>query len=465
MECKELTDIDDITRNINSSNALTDIGHTLSEIVENIRRLRNDREDNLSTKEKKRKDIEKEVLETRARINLHLDKLQNAILKDLKTREEEDINKIRRLLKSMTDKEEEITELQTNISNIKQYASELQTFLALKHIEKDVVAEEKHIQSMVKSDGANQVDFSCKINPTLQGFVSAIEKFGDVMVTADPCKMIILKQKDKQVQMMVAVTPLTINSLKPSLQQTLDSTLTFTTGCSLLPDCRMVLSCLAKQVIEVFKPDGSLDFEIGNFGWVFDVTYIGDDSVAVTSGYEKDCIQINLIILKTRKVKKTLKVNSVNCGLACSDDKLIYCAGKDGIKMISLNDESIVSVIKSSVAKFSYVETFKDNIYYTNQFTKTVTCCDFQGNTRWVFSNASVLVGPFGISVDGDGNVYVVGNRTNNVVIISPGGEHFKELLISENGLNEPMVIHIDRSSNKMLVSNTMGKAFVYNLK
>ncbi|CAG2200589.1 unnamed protein product [Mytilus edulis] len=109
--------------------------------------------------------------------------------------------------------------------------------------------------------------------------------------------------------------------------------------------------------------------------------------------------------------------------------------------MISLNDESIVSVIKSSVAKFSYVETFKDNIYYTNQFTKTVTCCDFQGNTRWVFSNASVLVGPFGISVDGDGNVYVVGNRTNNVVIISPNGQHYKELLISENGLNEPMAV------------------------
>ncbi|CAG2240316.1 unnamed protein product [Mytilus edulis] len=165
MECKELTDIDDITRNIKSSNAFADIEQTLSEIAENIKRLRIDREDNLASIGKKSREIEKEVLETRVRINLHLDKVQNAILKDLKTREEEESNKIRQLLKSMTDKEKEITELQTNIGNIKQYASELQTFLALKHIEKDVVAEEKYIQSMVKSDGANQIDLLCKINP------------------------------------------------------------------------------------------------------------------------------------------------------------------------------------------------------------------------------------------------------------------------------------------------------------
>ncbi|CAG2200590.1 unnamed protein product [Mytilus edulis] len=261
--------------------------------------------------QEKSREIEKEVLETRTRINLHLDTLQGAILMDLKTREEEESNKIRRILKSMRDKEKEIAKHQTNIGNIKQYAPELQTFFALKHIEKDVVAEEEYIHSILKRDGANQIDISYKNNPSLQGLLSAIQKFGDVVVTADSCTIPLLKQKDRQAQMMVAVTPLTINSLTPTLQQTLDSNQIIATGCSFLPDCKIVLASLAKETIEVFKPDGSLDFDIGNFGQVFDVTFIRENTVAVTSGYEKDCIQINLIILKTRKVRKTLKVNSV----------------------------------------------------------------------------------------------------------------------------------------------------------
>ncbi|XP_071123021.1 uncharacterized protein [Mytilus edulis] len=465
IECKELTDIDDITRNIKSSHAFAEIEQTLSEIAENFRRLRISREDNLASIGEKCKEIEKEVLETRARINLHLDKLQDAILKDLKTREKEKSNKIRRLMKSMTDKEKEIAELQRNIGSIKQYASELQTFLALKHIEKDVVAEEKYIQSMVKSDGAKQVDFSCKINPSLQGLISDIQIFGDVAVIANPCKIPILKQKDRQAQTMLAITSMTIDSLKPKLLQTIDTKLSFVTGCSFLSDCRMVLSCFAKQLIRVFKSDGSLNFDIKDFRNVFDVTHIGDNSVAVTSGYESDSLNIDLIDLEARKKKKTLKVNSENTGLGYSEDKLIYCAGKKGIQMIRLGDESIVNVTKTEVTNFSYVATFRDNIFYTDCHEDSVTCIDFKGKTRWVFKNGSVLKAPYDISVDRDGNVYVVGGVSNNVVVISPNGKHCRELLSSENGLEEPVVIQVNRSSCKMLVANRVAKAFVFNLK
>ncbi|XP_076115468.1 uncharacterized protein LOC143083127 [Mytilus galloprovincialis] len=398
-------------------------------------------------------------------INLHLDKLQDAILKDLKTREEEESSKIRRLVKSMSDKEKEIAELQKNIGNIKQYASELQTFLALKHIEKDVLVDEQYIQSMVKSDDANQIDFSCQMNPPLQGLISAIQKFGDILVTADPCKIPILKQKDKQAQIMVAVTPITIDSLAPTLLHTIFPKLTSVRGCTFLLDRRMILSCLIKRTVKVFKPDGSLDFEIRNIGPVFDVTYIGDNKVAVTSGYHKDFRQINLVDLTTRKVKRTLKVNSINSGVAYSSDKLIYCAGEEGIHMISLNDESITYVTKTKVTSYSYVATFRDKIFYTNCNDDSVTCIDFQGNIQWVFKNANVLKAPYGISLDGTGNVYVVGKRTDNLVVITPNGQHYRQLLTRANGLYDPAVIHVDISSNKMMVATLDSKTFVYNLK
>lgn len=70
-----------------------------------------------------------------------------------------------------------------------------------------------------------------------------------------------------------------------------------------------------------------------------------------------------------------------------------------------------------------------------------------------------------GISVDRDGNVYVVGTSSNNVVVISPNGQHYRDLVTSDNGIEKPVVVHVDISSCKMLVSNREGKAFVFNLK
>ncbi|CAG2198772.1 unnamed protein product [Mytilus edulis] len=467
MECTELTNIDDITLNIISSNAFLDIEQTLSENAENIKRLRINREDNLASIGKKSREIENEVLETRARINRHLDNLQDTILKELKTREKKESNKIRPVLKSLIDKDKAITEHQTNIVKLKKYASQLQPFLALKYIEKDVIAGEQYMQSIVKSHGANEIDFSLKIKPYLQGMISSIQKFGDVVVTASPCNIPMQRRKDKQAQMMVAVVhvPITIDNLAPKLLQTLRTELEFSSGCTFLPDCRMVISCSVRKMIRVFKPDGSLDFDIEDFGRVFDVTYIGDNTVAVTSGYEYSARQINLIDLKRKKVTKTLNVNSVNTGVAYIEDKLIYCAGKDGIQMINLNDKSIVNVTKTHLDLFSYVVTFRDSIFYISCDNMSITCIDFRGNTRWVFENESVLINILGISVDGGGNVYVVGERTNNVVVISPDGNHYRQILTRDNGLESPAVIYIDISCNRLLVANTKEKAFVYDLK
>jgi hypothetical protein len=45
----------------------------------------------------------------------------------------------------------------------------------------------------------------------------------------------------------------------------------------------------------------------------------------------------------------------------------------------------------------------------------------------------SVLQLPYGISVDNDGNVYVVGYYTHNVVVISPDGQRHRQLLSSKD--------------------------------
>jgi DNA-binding beta-propeller fold protein YncE len=93
-----------------------------------------------------------------------------------------------------------------------------------------------------------------------------------------------------------------------------------------------------------------------------------------------------------------------------------------------------------------------------------VTCCDLHGTTQWEFKDKRDLQGPLGISVDNDGNVYVVCYKSNNVVVISPDGQRQRQILSSKDGLNDPRVLDYDKSTNRLLVVNKSSTAFLFDV-
>jgi len=94
-----------------------------------------------------------------------------------------------------------------------------------------------------------------------------------------------------------------------------------------------------------------------------------------------------------------------------------------------------------------------------------VTCCDLNDTTQWEFNDKHVLQYPCGITVDNDGNVYVVGSNSSNVVVISPDGQRHRQLLSSKDGLSNPRVLDYDKSTNRLLVVNASRKAFLFDVK
>jgi hypothetical protein len=70
----------------------------------------------------------------------------------------------------------------TNMVNIKQYASELQTFLALKQIVSDVEAQDTCLHALVNSDSLKQTKVSCNINTNLKNLTTSIQSFGEMVV-------------------------------------------------------------------------------------------------------------------------------------------------------------------------------------------------------------------------------------------------------------------------------------------
>jgi len=75
-----------------------------------------------------------------------------------------------------------------------------------------------------------------------------------------------------------------------------------------------------------------------------------------------------------------------------------------------------------------------------------------------------VLVGPMGVTVDNNFNVYVTSFNASTVVVVKADGRHGKQLISSDDRLNRPTGIYFDKSKNSLLVTNWNGRAFIYEM-
>jgi sugar lactone lactonase YvrE len=227
----------------------------------------------------------------------------------------------------------------------------------------------------------------------------------------------------------------------------------------------MVFSCYSSDTVRFINKEGIESFQIStDKTGSFDTVYIKDNnSVAVSSGCRgKRCITI--IDIESKKVMTTIPMDTYIYGMAVRGRTIYYCTSGNGLKMLNLSDRSVSDIISSDMSYVYYVATSGEKLYYTNNNTNTVICCDLHGTTQWEFNDERVLQHPLGISVDNDGNVYVVGCHSNNVMVISPDGQRHRQLLASKDGLSNPDVLDYDKSTNRLLVVNQNGTAFLFDV-
>jgi hypothetical protein len=215
-----------------------EIEELIDELIETIGKIRQNRETNASAVKEQKILVENEIRELRRKIDKHLDKLQEGLMMEITEAEEQVTEDARELLVSLDEKQTKLTEHQTNIFNIKKYASDLQTFLAGKQIEKDVETQDTCLQSIVNSDSLNQTKLSYKIDSGLKTITTSIQKFGIVAVESMPSELTFVRKKDKQAQMMVAglSPPRSVEKIQLKLKQKINIKGSMMRGCSLLPD-------------------------------------------------------------------------------------------------------------------------------------------------------------------------------------------------------------------------------------
>ncbi|CAC5374904.1 unnamed protein product [Mytilus coruscus] len=463
-ECKDLTAIDDMVHNIKSSNAFLEIQKQVSELLENIKRVRNDRHKNLEYLKEERDMIVHDIEQTRKKINDYLDQLQENLIKELYVTEDNECKKIKHFMSTIEKNERDITDLQVNLTNIKQHASDLQAFLVLKHIEKVVSDKEEFIQSVVKSEDVKTKTLSFVVNEKVKNF-ARIEIFGSVAVNSKSCEVVVTGNRTQQAQMTVPITVSEcINNIKLKNKMEINLQSGLIRGCALLPNGKMMFCFNDVKEIVALNSNGTYDFEIKLHIQPCDMAYIeAEHAVVVTSGNSSEMVN-HIIDLTNRSINKSMKVTSRSYGIAIRNNAIVYCEQGTGIIEMQLNDKSKKTLVSSRMASFSYVAVHEDKMYYTNRNDHTVACYDIHGNLKWEFKDIKNIKYPQGISVDGNGNLYVAVKDYNCVVVMSPDGKQCRKILSASDGLKNPRALHFERTTNKLLVANEGNCAFLYDV-
>jgi DNA-binding beta-propeller fold protein YncE len=406
----------------------------------------------------------------RVKINSHLDTLEQNILQKLDDTEDKIKSKIDNLLKQLSKNSKTVEGLQSDIRAVKEYASDLQTFLGSKAIEEEAKKEEEYLMALSEDGCLQQLYLRYNINTKIKDILSTITTFGSVSIETSPPSVVIKTMKAKQAQIMSVIqhpSVKSINDIKLTLHTTFDISKVKgnnnITGCIVSPNGKMIFvdNHFPNPRLAILNDDGTLDKEITcSLGYPFDVTCLDDTTVAVSTGNGIDIINID-----STKTERRIKSSKLCYGITHHNGVLLWCEQQRGIQMMKLSDDRVTTLVKQiNLSHFSYLATCGDKIYQTNRDTSTVTCYTIKGEKLWVYKDVSVLKDPRGVTVDNNYNVYVTSYSSNQVVVLEPDGRQGRQLISSEDGLNSPTGLYFEKSKNYLLVTNYRGPAFLYHM-
>ncbi|CAG2229951.1 unnamed protein product [Mytilus edulis] len=405
--------LENVTINVKTSGQFLDLESRLDDLLNNIDRMKKDRNANV---------INIEKMKTR-----QVKEIQQKIIKDLKDKESQSKERIQKVLSSVKEKETMINQCLVNFQSIKQHASNLQTFLGIKDIEVKVAENEQYLQSLITAKSFEHLDLVCKVDIGVHSILNNLKKFGSTEIKSQTTKIEFSRAKDIQAQLQVATTNRTVNDVKLILKKKITTEGKSVRGCCVSDDNFLITdgACITK--LKFLTSDGTIKYDMSLEACMgYDITRVDEKHVAITSG------------------------NSWNY--------------TPGFEIVNIADYTTSAVISCNLSRYSYVSTFADKIYYTELYDEQVVCCYLNGSPCWTFKDDSVLKLPRGITVDDNGNVFVVAEISSNMVVISNDGKYHKEILSKKDGLQQPSAIFFDKEKRELLVANLQQTAFLYNI-
>ncbi|XP_071141818.1 protein wech-like [Mytilus edulis] len=452
--CQNMKQFSEILKQVKSSAAVPLLEKDLSDLKENIDEIVEYLRNRISTNTKQKTEVIQTIQSMRQSIDNYLNQLEQQLLQDLEIQHSKLKSEMETLLHEVDKRAIQIRKLQNEFSNMTINATELQTYVGLKEIEKITTIEANYIEDLKRGSDLNERNLLVITSPSLASILHDVKSFGEITVDTRPGNVKANTRRKDQAQYLVPVP--TIDQIKPSFSKILSvptgKTFRFV-DCCILPNGNIIALGIGDDKghsynLEVLTNDGTFIQIVSFQEEPYSVCFVKNGTVAVS--FYKSCA-VALVDIDQSKVIRNFKF-SHPCGCVSSDGQvmIIEKPTTQNVIVMNLQDDSKKKLRGINLHNITLV---MGNIYGTNFINNTVSCYKLSGEMLWTFELKD-LETPLGIALDKNGFIFVACRDSNKIVVISPDGLSNRTILNHDNGIEVPTTVEIDMKSGLMLVTN-----------
>jgi sugar lactone lactonase YvrE len=452
--CDKFMPLEMASKNAKTSSLLHDISDGMTQVHLTLKTAVQNRQENRDRVKIEEKTIVRQISAFKASVIKKLDELEHSALLEMQTVSQDSICQIER----------EESELEKSVSLIEKHLQQLDfvtkngsdqhVFLLLHRLLPILSKEDSNLEEMLANLSDVNLDYDHPEN-----LLSGIQSLGTIRLKKTPCTITFKPYKHMEAQN-ISVQSRPKKSFK--FGYSIDRTFDKVSGMVVDKDDNLILA--DKSLLRMYNKDGKFVKESKLGGNAWDISYHKQSGRIVVALQDSGVQFVDNFIAQTK-----ISIQSItDCrGVTWVEDHVYVCgsdSNDDGrIIILDSNGQHISSISSiSSIGRVYYIHHRDNNIYYTD-YKQNVYCIKKDESNVLTFSSPD-LRKPDGMDTDRQGNAYVVGRGSNNIIRLSPDGQNSDIIIKKEHGISDPLTHCFSKDFKKLFVSNQGGEqVVVYN--
>lgn len=443
-----------------STTPFLDLECAVNELNINIQNVLDNRTEALKTLNTHVKKVTAEITRKRGEVNVMLDTMEKDILHQLSVKHANYKANIEDVISVLQEKKIALDDVERKIEEMKEFASDHQVFLGSRLLNSKLERQEQHFRQLFDTEHTlRQKDAYFTFTPGL--VVSEGNLLGRLDVERISCEIPIKKNES-----LGAELPFDILHNLDAVQMRTRTQFKFydgivtrnLAGCAFLENCQVLFPDWSdNNELLFFDESGKNRRNIVLDKKAFDIVYVGQNCVALTF---PDSKRMSILDLTSKHEKYHVTFENRCWGITHTENNLFVREFSVGIHCFDMEGKLLKTLPMSGY--ITHIASYDGKLYYTEHTPDVVHCCDIDGNEIW---QLAIDGQPKGITAGKYGFVFVVLEKECKLLVISPDGKKFREILNAENGLQEPHAIAYDMCRNKLiLVKDKTGLAELYDI-
>ena len=443
-KCEKVMTLDEAAENFRESSELSDLSSRLNEMVSEYSKSISDHESIKAEVSSDLRDMRTQLNNTKDTMIKHIENLHQKLDEELQV-----IEKQKDIENPLAELEQRRAQLQHSVrtlNTLRKKSSNVSLFLEFYKLKGKEVNNRRFICRHTATCETEKINIIADVKT--QVFSSLIPSLGKIKKT--------MKSSHKQKPNLLSCVPQKMMTLRRTDSKFADAVL-LKSGVIIAVDD-------LQNKIWAYSSKGVALSSAGLFGKPWAVTVVNENDVVCSLPSTRAIHYVSFACNTENKRfhnEKTIITTDAPYGLDSIGDKLVVSFKEKNIRIMELDGTVIHKINTGIIEQFSQC----DNLYGISYFNGNLFVTDH--NLSRVFSlglgsregmdfrlKYSTLRFPLGVTVDNDGNLYIAGFGSNNVIQVAPDGTSVREILTIKNGIKSPEGINFSKHDLKFVMTH-----------